>query len=196
MATKIILSSLLFSLYFLATIAENNANNSTTSTSFVQASCRATTYPTVCIQSLTRYAGSIKHNPRQLAHTALAVSLHSAWSTRVFIHKLTNFKGLKRREYQAIRDCLEEIADSVDQIGQSIREIKSMGQGPPGQDFFLHISNMQTWVSAALTDCTTCLDELSDTTYNRRIKHSVRSRVTNVAQITTNALALINHLVA
>ncbi|XP_052176914.1 21 kDa protein-like [Diospyros lotus] len=161
------------------------------STSYIRASCKATEFPSVCVESLSGYAATIQQNPKQLCETALAVSLARAEAMRAFVTKMKKLKGLKPRENEAIEDCLDEIGDSVDRIGKSMREIKAMGKGK-GKEFLWHVSNVQTWVSAALTDENTCLDGFAGRAMNQRIKASVRARVNDVAQVTSNALALVN----
>ncbi|KAJ8632224.1 hypothetical protein MRB53_025560 [Persea americana] len=54
------------------------------------------------------------------------------------------------------------------------------------------MSNVQTWVSAAITDEYTCLDGLAETAGNGELKAALRSRVVHVARLTSNALALLN----
>ncbi|KAK4431615.1 hypothetical protein Salat_0923600 [Sesamum alatum] len=159
--------------------------------SFIRTSCRATTYPAVCVQSLSTYASVIQKSPKQLVMTALSVSVDRAQSTRTFVSKLTKFRGLKPREYAAIKDCLEEVSDSVDRLSKSAKELKRLGRAG-GPEYTWHLSNLQTWVSAALTDDGTCLDGFSGRALNGRIKTSIRARMTNVAQVTSNALALCN----
>lgn len=161
--------------------------------SFIRAKCRTTTYPPLCVESLSTYASTIQRSPNQLAQTALSVSLDRAQSTRAFVAKLSKFRGLKGREYAALRDCLEQMADSVDRLGNSVQELKNMGRAR-GPELFWHISNAQTWVSAALTDDSTCADGFAGRALNGRVKSSIKTRMTNVAQVTSNALALINQM--
>ncbi|KAF5947610.1 hypothetical protein HYC85_013567 [Camellia sinensis] len=188
--TNLPLLPLILSLLYITGKAESAA-----STNFIEVSCKATQYPAVCVQSLSAYASAIQQSPRQLAQTALSLSQARAESMKAFVKKLTKFKGLKAREYAAIKDCLDQIGDSVDRISQSVQELKAMGKGK-GKDFLWHMSNVETWVSAALTDENTCLDGFSGRALEGRIKTSVRARVTNVAQVTSNALALVNQLAA
>ena len=168
---------------------------SAASTGFIRASCRATEYPAVCFQSLSAYATVIQNSPHQLAQTALSVSLARAQSMKGFVKKLTKFKGLKAREYEAIRDCLDEMGDTVDQVSRSIQELKYLVKGK-GKDFLWHMSNVETWVSAALTDENSCLDGFAGRAMDGKIKASVKAWVTHVAQVTSNALALINQFAA
>ncbi|KAL7107305.1 hypothetical protein ACP275_06G046100 [Erythranthe tilingii] len=182
---------LLSFLHLLTTSESAAAAATTTTTSFIRTSCRATTYPSVCVQSLYTYAAAIKKSPQQLVTTALSVSVEKAQSTKTFVSRLTKFRGLKPREYAAIKDCLEEVSDSVDRLSKSVKELKKLGPAR-GPEFVWHMSNLQTWVSAALTDDSTCMDGFSGRALNGRIKSSIRARMTNVAQVTSNALALCN----
>lgn len=187
----LLLLSLFFCLVYFSGEAE--ANVAVAATSFIRSKCRSTTYPSLCIQSLSLYAGTIQTNPKQLAQTALSVSLQRAQSTNDFVKKLSKFKGLRSREYAALRDCLEETSDSVDRLSKSVAELKNINRAR-GEELLWHISNVETWVSASLTDDTTCLDGFSGNVLNGRIKNSIKVRMTNVAQVTSNALALINQL--
>ncbi|KAG8381489.1 hypothetical protein BUALT_Bualt06G0127100 [Buddleja alternifolia] len=159
--------------------------------SFITTSCRVTTYPTICVQSLSPYASTVGKSPKQLVTTALSVSVNRAESARTFVAKLTKFRGLKPKEYEALKDCLEEVSDSVDRLSKSVRELKNAGRAG-GPEYIWHMSNLQTWVSAALTDDTTCQDGFAGRALNGRIKSSIRARMTNVAHVTSNALALCN----
>jgi len=108
------------------------------------------------------------------------------------VYKLTKFKGIKGRELQAIKDCLEEADDTVDKLSKSMKEMKSIDAGSRGVEFQWHMSNVETWVSAALTDENTCVDGFAGKAMNGRIKASIKARIVNVSQVTSNALALIN----
>lgn len=183
-ASLLLLLSLLYiiSLVTAARIAD---------TGFIRSSCKSTTYPALCVQSLSAYAASIQQSPRQLAVTALSVSLSRAQSAKSFVTKLRKFRNLKHREYEAIADCLDEMGDTVDRLSKSVQELNHMGRAK-GQDFVWHMSNVETWVSAALTDESTCVDGFGGKALEGKVKSSVRAQVVNVAQVTSNALSLIN----
>lgn len=186
-----LITTLLSLIHVLTITAAAAATTAAPASNFIRASCRATTYPTVCVQSLGTYASTIQKSPKQLITTALSVSVERARSTKTFVSKLAKFRGLKPREYAAIKDCLEEASDGFERLTKSARELKSMGPAR-GPEFAWHMSNLQTWVSAALTDDGTCLDGFAGRALNGRIKNSLRARMTNVAQVTSNALALCN----
>ncbi|XWS60077.1 hypothetical protein CRYUN_Cryun07bG0003200 [Craigia yunnanensis] len=182
---------LLLSLLYIACQARSPTAASSRTSNFIKASCSATKYPALCVQSLAALAPSIQQSPRQLAQAALSVSLDRAKSTQEFVTKMKKFKGLKKREYEAIKDCIEELSESVDRLSKSVQELKHMGQAK-GQDFLWHVSNVETWVSAALTDENTCVDGFAGRGMDGKMKASIRGHVINVAQVTSNALSLVN----
>ncbi|XP_004148136.1 21 kDa protein [Cucumis sativus] len=180
--------SLLLLLLSILTISASAFNGG--ASSFIKSKCSAATYPDLCVQSLSSFSSTIQRNPRQLVQTALAVSLSHAQSTRSFVWKLTKFSGLKPRERAALKDCMEEVGDTVDRLNKSVEELKRVSGSK--KDFQWHISNVETWVSAAMTDENTCSDGFAGSALNGRIKSSVRGRIVDVTRVISNALSLIN----
>ncbi|CAL9247312.1 unnamed protein product [Arabidopsis halleri] len=183
---------LLFTTMLTASSAPVATGTSKRAINFIEASCKATTYPTVCVNALSGYANSIQTSPRRLAETALNVTVTQAQSTKVFVWRLGRFKTLKKREIQAIKDCIEEINDAVDRLTKSIYEVKMCGSAKGRDQFWFHMSNAQTWTSAALTNANTCSDGFAGRVMDGRIKNSVGARILNLGRGTSNALALIN----
>lgn len=157
----------------------------------IRSSCRATEYPRLCVRSLSAFAGAIQ-NPAQLADVALAVSLRTARSATAAMTKMAarRRRGMGRRAASVIGDCLETMGDSVDELRDSLRAIGRLNR----RNVRLQISNIQTWVSAALTDDDTCMEELAGKAIDAEVRAAVRGHITRVAQLTRNALALINTL--
>ncbi|XP_021901922.1 21 kDa protein-like isoform X2 [Carica papaya] len=162
-----------------------------TSTDFIKASCQATRYPALCIHCLTGYASSIQQSEQHLVQTSLTVSLSRARSAAAFVAKMAKIKGIKAPDYEAVEDCIENMGDTVDRLSQSVKELAHMGRRV-GPDFLWHISNVQTWVSAALTDENTCVDGFRGRGMDGSLKSLIRRRIVRVAQVTSNALALVN----
>ncbi|XP_039122318.1 21 kDa protein-like [Dioscorea cayenensis subsp. rotundata] len=163
--------------------------STSTSVEFIRNSCTKTDYPTLCFSSLSAYAPTIQTSPKQLAEAALSVSLDSTKSTSTMIKSMSKGQGMSSREKEAMSDCMDTLQDSVEELKQSL---KAMGE-LKGKDVKLHMNDIQTWVSSALTDENTCMNGFT----NNEIKdegaeNKVRSQVVKVAQLTSNALALIN----
>ncbi|XP_021909584.1 pectinesterase inhibitor 4 [Carica papaya] len=159
-------------------------------TNYIKTACNSTTYPSLCRKSLSSYASAIESNPLKLCNTALYVTIRTARNVSSLVTKLAKEKGLSPTEIGIITDCVENIGDSIDELNQSLAETNYLG----GPDTELHLANMKTWVSAALTDEDTCTDGFDGRKVSSSVKKKIRKSVLNLAKMTSNALALLNYL--
>ncbi|WVZ22151.1 hypothetical protein V8G54_000695 [Vigna mungo] len=154
-------------------------------TEFIRSSCNSTLYPDVCFTSLSRYANAVQQNPGQLARVAIGVSLSKAHRIASYISNLTHEADYGTSGTRTLGDAVDEIRGSLKQM----RQIGAAGEG--SESFLFQMSNVQTWMSAALTDEETCTDGFQDVP-ECPVKADVCNRVTNVKKFTSNALALVN----
>ncbi|XP_058745759.1 21 kDa protein-like [Vicia villosa] len=183
-------SSKFLLIFFAFTFITHSIQARETNTLFIRNSCSSTTYPRLCYASLVKHADFIQTNRVLLTGTALNVTLASAKSTLAFMSTLSRDRGMKSREAAAMKDCVEVLSDSVDELRRSIGEMSHLRNS----NFELTISDVQTWVSAALTDESTCTDGFQEINAKDNTQTIVRSKIVQVAQLTSNALALINKL--
>ncbi|KAF7825374.1 pectinesterase inhibitor 9-like [Senna tora] len=173
------------------------------SMAYIRASCKTTLYSNLCIQSLSKFGhySPLEQNPQQLPQIALSVSHSRALQTRAYLLGLSiqlNNTMKKNDLYLDVQNCLNQINDSVDQLGQSIQELRRMNLPKDivavniDDNFLWHISNVETWVSAALTDASTCVNLFNPDSRMSKVKAGIRVRALNVAQVTSNALALFH----
>ncbi|KAH0706922.1 hypothetical protein KY290_011466 [Solanum tuberosum] len=54
------------------------------------------------------------------------------------------------------------------------------------------MNNLETWISASLTNDDTCLDGFKE--IDGKVRYDVKRKISNVAKVTSNALYLINLL--
>ena len=163
---------------------------------YVESSCNGTLYPELCIRCLSKFANSNIDGPQHLAHVALSISLTRALNTREYLLKVAKeLNSIKhnKREYLTVQDCVDQINDSVDQLSQSIKELRRLNQGGStiSDDSLWHISNVETWVSTALTDASSCVYAFSGHRMSKRTA-AIKVKAMNVAQVTSNALALFH----
>ncbi|OWM88399.1 21 kDa protein-like [Punica granatum] len=166
------------------------------STDFIEVSCRSTRYPPLCVQCLSSYARVIRQNEQALARVALSVTLSRARQAMAFVARMRDTRGIRPRENGAVRDCVANLGSSVDRLVQSIIEMDQMNKAAPGDDFEWHVSNLETWVSGALTNANTCLDGFAGRAMDGNIKTTVRSKVLDLAQVMSNTLALMDRFAA
>ncbi|GAB4840431.1 hypothetical protein Ancab_021198 [Ancistrocladus abbreviatus] len=202
------LSSLLFSLSLL--LLQTPTTNAYTTTSaptaapssnaihFIRSSCSNTLYPEICYTSLSRYANAVQQDPAQLARIAIGVSLATARRMAIYVSKLSHNAeyGSDHRAAAALHDCFSTFGDAVDQMHGSLKQMRQLGSaGTNNEALRFQLSNVQTWMSAALTNEDTCTDGFEDVAEGP-VKSDVCSRVAGVRELTSNALALVNSYAA
>nr|XP_043608670.1 pectinesterase inhibitor 11-like [Erigeron canadensis] len=169
-----------------------------TAVDFIKASCKSTLHPALCVTCLSRYAASIRESDHHLAQAAISVSLNHAKSASAFILRIRSSSSggsmIKHREYQAVKDCVSTIANSVASLSRSVQEFQKIMAD--GQDFEWHMSNVETWVSSALTNQNICGRGFANSMMNGHVKDMVTKRMVYVSQVTSNALALVNRFAA
>ncbi|KAL6543839.1 hypothetical protein OROGR_010336 [Orobanche gracilis] len=159
---------------------------------FIRTSCEATLYPELCYHSLSGYARAVQQDPARLALVAIGVSLSSATRVAVYLANLSSgaeYGGADPRAAAALRDCFVVFGDAVDQIRGSLSEMRQ--PRGTGDQLRFRISNVQTWMSAALTNEDTCTDGF-DGVADGPMKRDVCDRTVGVKEVTSNALALVN----
>lgn len=182
---------ILIILFFSAHMIKISTSAHTNNTQYIKTSCAKTTYPELCYTSLSSYSSQIQNNPKMLVHVALNVTLKSTKLASELMKNLSKRNELSHREAAAMADCVEVVGDAVDEIERSIGE---MGRAS-GSSSDPVINDIQTWISAALTDDNTCLDGFSDNdaiAMDGEVKNIVRKNMEKVAHLTSIALALIN----
>ncbi|KAL9375801.1 hypothetical protein Peur_032680 [Populus x canadensis] len=178
---------LLFSLNAAAT-----KNSSETYTNYLKKACNSTLYPQLCFESLSSYTSTIKTNGLKLSTKALTVTLKAASNTSKLVTSLSKGGNLSMTEAGIIKDCIDEMGDSIDMLKQSLKALGSLNGSDDHIQF--QISNIKTWMSAALTDETTCTDGIAERKISDEVMRNIRKTIVNIAMLTSNALALLNKL--
>ncbi|RVW48489.1 Pectinesterase inhibitor 11 [Vitis vinifera] len=160
---------------------------------FIRTSCNATLYPKLCYTSLSAYANTIQQSPAHLARVAVAISLSRARHMASYVANLSRQAdyGSAPRTAAALHDCFSTFGDAIDQIRGSLKQMRQL---KAGESFRFQMGNVQTWMSAALTNEDTCTDGFEDAP-DGAVKSEVCDRVENVKKFTSNALALVNSYV-
>ncbi|KAB5525362.1 hypothetical protein DKX38_023111 [Salix brachista] len=169
----------------------NTTKNSTeTYTNYLKKACNSTLYPQICFESLSSYTSTIKTNGLKLCTKALTVTLKAASNTSRLVKSLSKEGNLSKAEAGIIKDCIDEMGDSIDMLKQSLKALGSVN----GSEIEFLISNIKTWMSAAMTDETTCTDGIDERKISDEVMRKIRKTIVNISMLTSNALALINKL--
>jgi pectinesterase inhibitor-like protein len=160
---------------------------------FIRTSCNVTLYPQLCVSSLSSYAGRLKAKQSDLVKAAVTVSLLNARNVSVWAAGLkAGGAMMSETENAALKDCIGNFRDATYEIRGSLYELKHL----KSYTFRFQISNVQTWMSAALTDQDSCLNGFQDLNASGNVTTMVAGRVQNVRELISNALALVNTFAA
>ncbi|KAK7263841.1 hypothetical protein RJT34_31438 [Clitoria ternatea] len=192
---RIFLSLLFISVFVVHASKSTTTNSLKVYKSFIKMQCNSTTYPNACYKSLSPYASTVKTNRVTLTKMAVNVALKAA---RIAYSTLTNVansnKGkLTQGETSVFADCRENIDDTVDLLKQSVDGLVHLNGTRSIDERFLW-DTIKTWMSAAITDESTCTDELGEIHVRPLLHKLIQTTVSNVARINSNALALVNRL--
>ncbi|XP_051145339.1 pectinesterase inhibitor 9-like [Andrographis paniculata] len=170
--------------------------------SFIEAQCKTTLYYDLCVRSLSYYLGNYTStlSRQSLAQFALKVSLVKAHSTKAYVMRVTKALELeqlgKTSYYLQVKECLDQINDGVKQLTNCIKETQKIQENGESTDFRWRASNVMTWMSAAETDASTCINGISGRAIGGKTKATIKAKLVNLEQSTSIALALFNGFAA
>eukprot|EP01018_Ginkgo_biloba_P036956 Gb_03174 [translate_table: standard] len=146
---------------------------------FVKSACSQTRYPDMCASSMVSYPGYQTASPKDMMNIAVQASMKRAKRAHSFAMSLTN-NAMSKKERAAWQDCLELFEDTMDHLNVSVSNPVQKKAG-----------DVQTWLSAALTNQDTCLNgfrDLNATSHN--IKSLMFPKAINVSQLVSISLAM------
>lgn len=193
--TSLLLASLLFASNVHNSSAAATTTTKTSKTTYIKylkTACNTTTRPKLCYNSLSPYISTIETNDLKLCETALTISLEVAKKTYALVKNLSRQKRLSKLEVGIIQDCKEEIGDSINELKNALQVLDSLKGS--NKNVELHIADIKTWVSAAITDESSCADEFDNLKVSTALTNKIRKSISEFDGLTSNALALINKL--
>ncbi|KAI3800450.1 hypothetical protein L1987_28541 [Smallanthus sonchifolius] len=188
---QIVCSLLFISLIMLA--FSDTVDSSSSARAYLEAQCRTSIHRDLCVETLLPYVTKTILGPQQLAQISLAVCLSKARQTKEYIYTVAKHFNETRDfgDNQAIQECLRQIDNGVNQITLSVKEFQQMGRDGE-ENFVLHEGNVQSWVSAALTDVDMCIDGLLGDGIGGREEDMIKAKFLNVKQLASNSLSLFS----
>ncbi|KAK9074550.1 hypothetical protein SSX86_007148 [Deinandra increscens subsp. villosa] len=183
-------------LFFFCLLSTTTAGDTfrppSTDQDFIRTSCQTTLYPQTCLTSLSGHSYSVQQNPGRLARLAIGVTLSKAARMAKLMANVSRHADYVAtpRVAAAVHDCCTVFGDAVDEIRGALRQMRRLGGS--GERVRFQLSNVQTWMSAALTDEDTCTDGFDDVAGEGVEVKDVLERVVKVKEVTSNALALVN----
>ncbi|KAL1807677.1 hypothetical protein ACET3Z_024667 [Daucus carota] len=139
--------------------------------------CNQTPYPELCNSFMVTTTTSNENQFTGLRESAISATLARAKQTYDAISAM-DVGSFEARAKSAWADCLELYEDSVHQINRSLNSDNSKNE-----------NDIQTWLSAALTDHQTCKNGFLDFNLNSYL-NSFPFAETNISKFLSNSLAI------
>ncbi|KAI4336014.1 hypothetical protein L6164_014593 [Bauhinia variegata] len=155
-------------------------SNSANSVDSIKTVCNVTRFPASCVSTLSSSLNpSIPNDPEAIFKLSLQVSIAE-------LSKLSSF--FKNTNGSALADCKDQIDDALSRLSDSVSAMEAGEKALTDAK----INDIQTWISAAVTDQESCLDGLEEMESNAI--GEVKSKMKNCREYTSNSLAIIAHI--
>ncbi|KAF8392670.1 hypothetical protein HHK36_023019 [Tetracentron sinense] len=149
--------------------------------------CEGTLYPQLCVSTLSSFPDLTSKSLRQIIsatvnHTVDEVEASASNCTGIR-KKLTKLDPLQKR---ALDDCLELFNDTISQLQTALSDLS------PNSSTSKHYHDLQTLLSAAITNQYTCLDGFAYS--NGNVRDSIEDSLYNITHLVSNSLAMLKKI--
>ncbi|KAJ0101386.1 hypothetical protein Patl1_05149 [Pistacia atlantica] len=153
-------------------------------TQAISRTCSKTLYPTICVNSLLNFPGSLTASEQDLVHISFNMTLQH-FSKALYDTSGISYLQMDTHARSAFDACLELLDDSVDAL---TRSLGSIVQIPGGNSNANDREDVLTWLSAALTNQETCKDGFADV--GGGVKDQVADKLKDLSELVSNCLAI------
>ncbi|XVF50148.1 hypothetical protein PTKIN_Ptkin04bG0072600 [Pterospermum kingtungense] len=148
--------------------------------------CNVTWYPESCFRALSSFNASAKTGPEAILNLSLQVAITQISNLSSSLKSLNDLHS-----QPALKDCVTLLDNALSQLNDSVSAMKVAS----GKELVLtkeKISDIQTWISAAMTDQETCNDGLEE--MGSMVSDKVKSEVQSCKESTSNSLAIVANM--
>lgn len=190
--SSIVLLTITLGLFIGALVRESSTEGSeaqslrSSSAQSIRAVCSVTQHQESCFTSISSLNSSVEPDPEAIFELSLRVSVNEVSNASQFVRDLVKSSN-DARSNGALGDCAGLLQDAASRLGDSVAAMEAGGRGEKPLTE-LKISNIQTWVSAAMTDQETCLDGLEE--MGSTVLDVVRDRLSRSREFMSNSLAI------
>ncbi|KAK8484397.1 hypothetical protein V6N13_046764 [Hibiscus sabdariffa] len=154
-------------------------------TQAISRTCSKTRFPSLCVNSLLEFPGSLTANEQDLVHISFNMTLQQ-FSKALYTASSISYVQMEPRVRSAYDDCLELLDDSVDALSRSLSSvIPTQGGGNGGGG---STQDVMTWLSAALTNHDTCTEGFEGV--SGTVKDQVTDKLTDLSELVSNCLSI------
>ncbi|KAJ4824180.1 hypothetical protein Tsubulata_011916, partial [Turnera subulata] len=155
---------------------------SSNSAESIKAVCSVTQYPTSCFTSISSLNASTKPDPETIFNLSLQASAKELKNLSSFLASVNDVSSRA-----ALDDCATQLEDALGRVNDSA----ALMVAAPGEKLLTveKAKDIQTWISAAMTDQETCLEGLQE--MGSSVLDEVKGKMEKSKELLSNSLAII-----
>ncbi|PQQ04232.1 putative pectinesterase/pectinesterase inhibitor 34 [Prunus yedoensis var. nudiflora] len=150
-------------------------------TQAISDACAKTQFPSLCVNSLLDFPGSVHASEQDLVHISFNMTLQHL-SKALYLSSSLSYLQMDPHSRSAYDDCLELLDSSIDALSRSLTSVA------PGAAAVAPTQDVLTWLSAALTNQDTCGEGLSQV--SGPVKSEMDTRLRDLSELVSNCLAI------
>ncbi|KAL1329424.1 pectinesterase [Arachis ipaensis] len=190
----------------VAGVNSHKNNNSSSSSSLalshhshtiIKNACSSTFYQDLCFSAVSSEPGVTNKvtSHKDVIELSLNVTCRTVEHNFFVIKKILEEreKILTHRERIALHDCLETIDESLDELHQAYEDIK-LYPNSNKKTLYQHADDLNTLISAAITNQVTCLDGFSHDAADKNVRKALEEGQVHVEHMCSNALAMTKNM--
>jgi len=155
----------------------------------VQDACSSTLYPDFCESTVSSFPGlSGRDGPMEIVMAAVKLSIDAVEIEDAEARSLSNRPGLDQRQRGALQDCLELFDETLDELYDTLSYLKNVRFESVPE----HANDLETLLSAAITNQYTCLDSSSHYDF----RQNLQGGLANISRLVSNSLAMVKNISA
>ncbi|KAL5738560.1 hypothetical protein ACOSP7_031321 [Xanthoceras sorbifolium] len=162
-------------------------------TQAISKTCSKTLYPTLCVNSLLQFPGSLTASEQDLVHISFNMTLQH-FSKALYYSTGISYLQMDPRVRSAFDDCIELLDDSIDALSRSLGTVAPTPGGGNNNNIgnanIYNREDVMTWLSTALTNQDTCTDGFADV--NGDVKNQMAAKLKDLSELVSNCLAIFS----
>ncbi|KAF9684929.1 hypothetical protein SADUNF_Sadunf03G0001500 [Salix dunnii] len=199
---SIFASFLLVATIIAISMGINSRKNSTENDAahaLLMTSCNSTRYPDLCYSAATSFPEAAEKinsgHPQAAILNNINATIDAINSKKIKAEKILNTKKTKKRQRNALKDCLQNYKSSLADLDNVWGKIQSNPDNPRLQELE-YAESLTTQVSSCQTNQDSCIDGFSHSLFSRIFrKLFFPPKEKNVGMMCSNALAMIKKLI-
>ena len=122
----------------------------------------------------------------EIVNAVLNLSINAVEKANARAWNMSTWPGLSSRKRGALEDCLELFNETLDELYDTLFNLKDASFMAVPQK----VSDLETLLSAAITNQYTCLD--SSSRYN--LRQNLEDGLMNISHLVSNSLAIVKYI--